>query len=452
MQRISTYVLPTVAFCAAAFLLIPAKQASGFSKLGSDLSVDERHFRVFDNFADGATNNNTTAHSNFPGFTGAEMAIWKGAVEWGTGHGNGSGDPTQGFLGNGNANFEPAWMGIADGIGSTITNVVSAISSCDGGTLAFAESGFSIGWRIRFCDNWIWADGPGNVNSGHFDLQGVLVHEYGHALGLGHSSNGGATMSPSTGPSNEGDRSINSDDIAGIQCIYGVRVFDKPTVTGVSIDSVVGAVTVTGTDFTPTGNAVWFTPEAVTQTGDDPRIIIGNLNSTNGGTQIIAPIPEAAGPGGIHVRIGAVGHETLTNSWPFDPGNAAAILAEAVTYNGSGLNPLCMGSTLPPVLGSSWDITINATGHPGGAGFSGVLCYADSALGPVLAAGELLVDLTSTFFGSSIVPSSGFVDLISIPIPGDAAWLGRMGTCQGFTFSGGVGARLCNAENVTLGL
>ena len=453
MQRLRSYALPTVAVCTAALLLFPAQQARGFSKLGSNLSVDERDLRVFDNFSDAATNNNTTEHPNFPGYTGAELAIWKGAAEWGTGHGNGSGDPVAGFIGSGNANFEPAWMGVTNGIGSTVDNVVSAISSCSGGTLAFAESGFGIGWRIRFCDNVTWGDGPGTISGSQFDLQGVMVHEYGHALGLGHSGTGAATMSPSTGPSNEGDRSIHSDDIAGVQCIYGVREVDKPAITGVTLNAAAGTVTITGSDFTPNGNTAWFTPEAVTDTAEDPRIVVGNLSSSNGGTRIVAPIPAAAGPGGIHVRIGAVGHSSLSNSWPFDPGNVSAPTATAVLNNGSGINPLCMGSILPPILGADWDITINAIGHPGGpATFSGVFCYSGSSNGPIVAAGELLVDLTSAFYGNSLVVSSGFVDTISIPIAGDGAFIGRTGTCQGFTFSGATGAQLCNAEDVMLGL
>ena len=49
----------------------------------------------------------------------------------------------------------------------------------------------------------------------------VAVHEFGHSLGLSHSSVQGAIMYPyyqSVG----GNYSLHSDDITGIQAIYGI--------------------------------------------------------------------------------------------------------------------------------------------------------------------------------------------------------------------------------------
>ncbi|MAB79121.1 MAG: hypothetical protein CMJ89_07180 [Planctomycetes bacterium] len=436
----------------AAFLLAPARSAPAFSKLGGDLAVAERSFRVFDNFADAQSNDNQTADANFPGFFGLEMAIWKGTIEWGTGHGDGSGDSTQAFLGSGNADFEPAWMGNTNGVGTTVDNIVSAIGSCGGGTLAFTESSFSIGWRIRFCDNRTWADGPGNTPSGQFDLQGVMAHEYGHALGLGHSGDGGATMFPSANSGSESERSINNDDIAGLQCIYGPRSADKPTITAAVFEPIARTLTISGNFFTSNDNDVWFTPAAITQTNGDPRVIVRGLNSSGGGSQITVQVPIEAGPGAIHVRIGETGHHSLSNSWPFEPVDPTGPLATATFFNGSGINPTCMGSTAPPVLGTNWEVVINAAGHPGGAGFSGLLIFSDSSIGPTIPAGELLVDLSSTHFQTAIVASGGSIDTISLPIPAQAGLLGRMGTAQGFTFSLAGGAVLCNAEMVTLGL
>ena len=74
---------------------------------------------------------------------------------------------------------------------------------------------------------------PGN--NGSIDLQGVSTHEYGHALGLGHTGVGGATMTPPISGSGISARSIAADDQAGVQFIYGVKSASKPTITDVSV-------------------------------------------------------------------------------------------------------------------------------------------------------------------------------------------------------------------------
>ena len=437
----------------AALLLAPARDAEGFSKLGTSLNVGERDFRIFTNFQDATANNNTTPDPNFPGVTGLQLALWKGAVDWGTGHGDGSGDPTQGFLGDGGADFEPAWMGRATGIGNTVDNVVSAISSCNGGTLAFAEVGFEIGWRIRFCENWTWTDGPGTIPGGQFDLQGIMTHEYGHALGLGHSGDGGATMFPSAGSGSTGERSINGDDADGLQCIYGTRSANKPTITNATYEPVSGVLTSDGSFFSPTNNDVWFNPESPTPPGDDPRVIVSGLDSTNGGSRIVVQVPAEAGPGAVHVRIDDTGHYSLSNSWPLDPVDPTGPSAEVVITNGSGLNPICLGSTTLPVLGTTWRVGLNASVLPGND-FSAFVANAEAQATPILLSiGEYLVNPSSTFYGYYFVSSNGLFDEIPVSIPANPAFLGRTGIIQGYLIDFDLGAaQLCNGEWITLGL
>jgi len=63
-------------------------------------------------------------------------------------------------------------------------------------------------------------DVSGNPASGCFDLQGSSVHQMGHALGLNHTTVPGASMYTQSPTALEW-RTIEADDIAGVQAIYG---------------------------------------------------------------------------------------------------------------------------------------------------------------------------------------------------------------------------------------
>lgn len=56
--------------------------------------------------------------------------------------------------------------------------------------------------------------------SGEFDMDGIMVHEVGHVIGLGHSSVTGATMYPSVAACNYNNRTLEADDIAGKNILY----------------------------------------------------------------------------------------------------------------------------------------------------------------------------------------------------------------------------------------
>ena len=56
--------------------------------------------------------------------------------------------------------------------------------------------------------------------SGEYDIDGIMVHEVGHVIGLGHSSVSGATMYPSVSACNYNNRTLESDDIAGKNDLY----------------------------------------------------------------------------------------------------------------------------------------------------------------------------------------------------------------------------------------
>jgi len=71
---------------------------------------------------------------------------------------------------------------------------------------------------VRFNNSYSWQTSSGCSNG--FDLAGVATHEFGHAVGLGHSSVAGATMYPSVAACDFSMSSLANDDKAGYQAIY----------------------------------------------------------------------------------------------------------------------------------------------------------------------------------------------------------------------------------------
>ncbi len=372
-MNIKLLVLPAAALAAASLLLTPS-ESIGYTTIGGKLGTqNQRHVRVFNNFSDSASNNNTTPDVNWPGFLGADLAIWKGVTEWaGEPHNNnGLGDPLQTSVGGSGASFDPVWQGSATGVGGTDDNVHSALSGSSGGTLAFTETPINDGWRIRYYETWTWDDGPGSVPFGGgntFDLQSVACHEYGHALGLGHSTNFNATMAPSTGAGSESGRSINNDDQAGVQFIYGaLDLLKKAHIDTVSQSG--GVVTLTGTFFgvTPGETEVWFTPASPTAGSADVAVKVTGLTTTGGGTQVVCPVPAAAGPGDLILR-----NKEITG--PKGLSNAMAFVPEACT--GAVVNYCTAGTSA-----SGCQATLSSTGVPSATASSGFVVSATGVEG-----------------------------------------------------------------------
>ena len=74
---------------------------------------------------------------------------------------------------------------------------------------------------VRFNNAFQWQTSSGC--SGGYDLSGVSTHEFGHAVGLGHSNVQGATMYPSIGACDFSASSLSSDDKNGYSAIYSCR-------------------------------------------------------------------------------------------------------------------------------------------------------------------------------------------------------------------------------------
>ncbi|MCB9916740.1 MAG: matrixin family metalloprotease [Planctomycetes bacterium] len=453
-------ILPTLALGLGALLLVPAKDAGAYSLIGGSLSQSQRDFRIYNNFTDSQANNNNTPDPMFPGYQGAVMAIWKASVEWGSElHGDGTGDPHQnGSLGSGGANFDPSFQGLATSEGSTNNNIHSELAGSSGGVLAYTETPISDGWRIKYYSGWTWDDGPGTNVGGNVDLQGVACHEYGHALGLGHSTTSGATMYPSISGSGVTQRSISSDDIAGIQAVYGVKSANKPRITGVVITG--SSMTITGANFSNNSNQVWFTQAG--SGGSGTPIKVTNLSSSAGGTQITCSIPGTAGPGDVLVRNSGTANDDLSNAWPTDL-QPDIVCPDPTTFCVTSPNSVGSGALIDFTgtnSAAAQNFTLACYGVPanqygiffyGGAQVSslfgdGVLCVASGGLGVYRFA-----PVQADAFGDVSMP----VDWNAAPVAsGPGSW--AAGTQWNIQYwyrdpaAGGSGFNLSNALDMTI--
>jgi matrix metalloproteinase-14 (membrane-inserted) len=71
--------------------------------------------------------------------------------------------------------------------------------------------------------------------AGGFYIEDIAAHEFGHALGMAHSTVLSATMYPSTPPCNTSLRTLDADDIAGIRSLYPPIQTPPPAPTGFHI-------------------------------------------------------------------------------------------------------------------------------------------------------------------------------------------------------------------------
>lgn len=115
------------------------------------------------------------------------------------------------------------------GDGRPMLNFRDPIGVCNGSCLAATFTGFftSRAGTDRIDDADIVTNPnvnysvPGDTCSGNeFRLEGVMVHEVGHLLGIGHTNVGGATMFPSVSPCNNGPASTAADDEAAVRDLY----------------------------------------------------------------------------------------------------------------------------------------------------------------------------------------------------------------------------------------
>lgn len=110
------------------------------------------------------------------------------------------------------------------GDGIPMLNFGDPVGACGGNCLAATFTGFFSGSTITDADivtsNRNWATAGEACSGTEFFIEGVMVHEVGHVLGLGHTSVSGATMFPSVSTCNNGPATTEADDEAAIRDLY----------------------------------------------------------------------------------------------------------------------------------------------------------------------------------------------------------------------------------------
>ncbi|RPH56019.1 hypothetical protein EHM82_04165 [bacterium] len=98
-----------------------------------------------------------------------------------------------------------------------VTNYISTDTSqsqvCNGNLIYRFEE-----VDVRFNNAFTWQ--TSSTCTTGFDLEGVSTHEFGHAVGLGHTNVQGATMYPSVAACDFSISSLANDDKAGYSAIY----------------------------------------------------------------------------------------------------------------------------------------------------------------------------------------------------------------------------------------
>jgi hypothetical protein len=117
-------------------------------------------------------------------------------------------------------------------------NLVVFRNASSGGAIA-TTYWWSSGSRIVDADIVFWdgaftffAGSSGCANG--FYIEDIAAHEFGHALGLGHSASEQATMFPSASACDTTLRSLDQDDISGVRALYPPTQA-PPTPTGFRI-------------------------------------------------------------------------------------------------------------------------------------------------------------------------------------------------------------------------
>jgi Matrixin len=112
------------------------------------------------------------------------------------------------------------------GVAPATITLNSAGGVCGGNCLAATLIGYYSGSTIQDADVYtsqrhpFFSSRESDGCSGEYDIDGVMVHEVGHVLGIAHSDVQGATMYPSVSACNIANRTLERDDTAAKSDLY----------------------------------------------------------------------------------------------------------------------------------------------------------------------------------------------------------------------------------------
>ena len=108
-------------------------------------------------------------------------------------------------------------------VGNNSRNEVFFRNATNGGAIAttytYSSGGRTLDTDIVFWDAAFTFFTGSSGCSGGFYIEDIAAHEFGHALGLGHSDVSGATMYPTISYCSTSARSLSEDDKLGVEAI-----------------------------------------------------------------------------------------------------------------------------------------------------------------------------------------------------------------------------------------
>ena len=194
----------------------------------------------------------------------------------------------------------------------------------------------------------------------------------------------------------------------------------------------------------------WNDPNTSVDTGlfvDDTLLVQEGVTAVDGVVIDLLRNDEnayAISPNGRYVVFEAVLSDGIWGAYMIDRG----VVAHQELRNGSGVNPVCLKASTAPSLGGTWTVEIDSGAHPGAT--LALFEARDLPIAPQGGAfGELLIHLSPPSRLARAVAATGGVEVLTFPVPNNAAFIGRTVYTQALLF--GTSSQLCNALDSTAG-